>query len=598
MMAHLISSSFRNKDSQFLQKIIDFNKIHYFSDMKYIHLPVFLLILFACTMKKEYADLVIKNGTIYTVNDESPNVEAVAVQNGKIMAFGKNNQVESLIGGQTKVIDLQGKIMTPGFIEGHAHFMGLGYAKLDLNLNSVSSYEELIQLVHESVNNAKPGEWIIGRGWHQDKWDSISSPVVEGFPTHHALSDVSPENPVFLKHASGHAALANAKAMDIAGVSSATEFDQGGEVIKDQMGDPTGIFNETAQYLIGKFVPENDPVRMQNAFQKATETCLANGITSFHDAGINQSTIDLYKSNLESGNMKVRMYAMLSGSDQELLESYYAKGPEIGLGNDFLTIRSIKLFSDGALGSRGAWLLEEYSDMPGEYGHSTTPIEDILDVCKDALQNGFQVGTHAIGDRANHEVLNKYEEAFLGMDQPTASYRFRIEHAQHLHPNDIPRFSELGVIPAMQAIHMSSDRPWAIDRLGEKRIVDGAYVWQSLLESGAKIVNGTDAPVEPIDPLACFYASVSRKTLKGQPPGGYEPKQKMTREQALRSYTLDAAFGAFEEDIKGSIEVGKYADFTIFNKDIMTIPEDEILNTKVIMTIVNGQSVYEVDANQ
>jgi len=549
-------------------------------------------------MQKEQADLVIKNGTIYTVDDENPTVDAVAIKNGLIIALGKSDEVGNLIGNQTRVIDLEGKTMTPGFIEGHAHFMGLGYSKLDLDLTSISSYEELIDLVQAKVQNSNPGEWIVGRGWHQDKWDSISSPVVEGFPVHNALSAVSPDNPVFLKHASGHAALANARAMEIAGVNSGTEFDQGGEIFKDKRGEPTGIFNETAQYLIGKYVPENDPARMQNAFDKATEACLTHGITSFHDAGIDQRTIDLYKSNLKSGNMKVRMYAMLSGSDQGLLDFYYKNGPEIGLGNDFLTIRSIKLYSDGALGSRGAWLLEEYSDMPGEFGHSTTPVDDIFGVCQDALKYGFQVCTHAIGDRANQEVLNKYEEAFSGADKNSKSFRFRIEHAQHIHPDDIPRFGQLGVIPAMQAIHMSSDRPWAIDRLGKKRIIDGAYVWQSLLQSGARIVNGTDAPVEPVDPLACFYASVSRKTLKGQPPEGYEPKQKMTREQALKSYTLDAAYGAFEENIKGSIAVGKYADFTVFDKDIMKIPENQILKTKVQMTIVNGEVVFDAHTNE
>ena len=475
--------------------------------------------------------------------------------------------------------------------------MGIGTAKLDLDLMKVTSYEELIQKVKEKVASAAPGEWILGRGWHQDKWDSITSPVVEGFPTHHALSEISPDNPVFLKHASGHAALANAKAMEIAGVDSNTEFDEGGEVFKDESGEPTGIFNETAQGLISRNVPDEEPMRMQKAFDEAIRECLSHGITSFHDAGVGQKVIDLYKSNLEAGNMKVRMYGMLSGGNHDLLEKYFTSGPEIGLGNDFLTIRSIKLYSDGALGSRGAWLLEEYEDMHGAFGHSTTPIEEIYDVCENAIKHGFQICTHAIGDRANQEVLNKYELAFQTVEKPSTEFRFRIEHAQHLHPDDIPRFAGLGVIPAMQAIHMSSDRPWAIDRLGEKRIIEGAYVWHDLLESGARIVNGTDAPVEPVDPLACFYASVTRKTLKGLPPGGYEPKQKMTREQALKSYTLDAAYGAFEEEIKGSIEVGKYADFTVFDKDIMEIPEEEILDTKVMMTVVNGEIVYKTNNN-
>lgn len=565
--------------------------------MKYSLLFTLALLMIQCTTPKDPADKVIKNGTIYTVDVNNAIVEAVAIKGGKIFSVGSSEEIASFIGDKTEVIDLNGKVMTPGFIEGHAHFMGIGNSKLVLDLMQVKSYEELVKMVEEKVAVSEPGEWILGRGWHQDKWDSISNPIVEGFPTHHALSEVSPDNPVFLKHASGHAALANAKAMVIAGVDSKTKFDEGGEVFMDEHGEPTGIFNETAQGLIGRYIPENDPNFMQKAFDEALNECLSHGITSFHDAGIGQKVIDLYKSNLEAGNMKVRMYAMLSGSNHDLLKSYFSSGPEIGLGNDFLTIRSIKLYSDGALGSRGAWLLEEYEDMHGEFGHSTTPIEEIFGVCENALKHGFQVCTHAIGDRANHEVLDKYELSFKAVDKPSSVFRFRIEHAQHLHPDDIPRFSELGIIPAMQAIHMSSDRPWAIDRLGEKRIIEGAYVWHDLLKSGARIVNGTDAPVEPVDPLACYYASVSRKTLKGLPPGGYEPQQKMTREQALRSYTIDAAFGAFEEDIKGSIEVGKYADFTVFDKDIMTIPEDEILDTKVMMTIVNGKVVYQSQNN-
>lgn len=548
--------------------------------------------MLSCGKQTEKAELIFINGIIYTVNDDQPQVEAVAVSKGKILFAGKKEKALEYVGPQANIIDLQGNTMTPGFIDGHAHFMGLGFSKLDIDLMEVKSYEQMIAKVKARIATAKPGEWIIGRGWHQDKWDSISKPIVQGFPTHHGLSAISPDNPVFLTHASGHLSLANARAMEIAGIQSKLNFDEGGEVFKDETGDPTGIFNETAQGLISSFIPDDDPSRLQQAFEMANRECLVHGITSFHDAGVNQSTIDLYTKNIESGNLKVRIYAMLSGSDKELLDRYFESGPVIGSGNNFLTIRSIKLYGDGALGSRGAWLLEEYSDMHGVYGHSTTPVPDILEVSKKALQSQFQVCTHAIGDRANHEVLNQYEMAFSETGKSPSEYRFRIEHAQHLHPDDIPRFAALGVLPAMQAIHMSSDRPWAIDRLGEKRIIEGAYVWQNLLKSGAKIINGTDAPVEPIDPLACFYASVSRKTLEGHPPGGYEPAQKMSRIQALKSYTIDAAYGAFEEEVKGSIEVGKFGDFTIFNKDIMQIPEDEILDTKVIMTIVNGEISY------
>lgn len=554
-----------------------------------IILSIFLLS--NCTSNQQIADTIFFNGKIYTVAN-SAEVEAVAVKDGKIVDVGTTNEILELKGDATKTVDLNGKIMTPGFIDSHAHFMGVGYAKLNLDLMGITSYEELVQKVKEKVAVSEPGDWILGRGWHQDKWDSITAPIVHGFPTHQLLSEVSPENPVYLRHASGHAGMANAKAMEIAGVNASTEFHEGGEVFKDEQGNPTGIFNETAQGLIGRHIPGNDAKRDQQAFEEAVKECLENGITSFHDAGVSLATIDLYKKNLEEGKLKLRLYTMLSGSDAELLQHYYDKGPEIGLGKDFLTIRSIKLYSDGALGSRGAWLLEEYTDMPGEHGHSTTPIDEIYKVCEDALENGFQICTHAIGDRANQEVLNQYQKAFEKTDCSSSDFRFRIEHAQHLHLDDIPRFSSMGVIPAMQAIHMSSDRPWAIDRLGQQRIEDGAYVWQKLLQSGAKVINGTDAPVEPVNPIDCFYASVSRKTLKGVPPGGFEPEQKMTRAQALKSYTLDAAFGAFEEDIKGSIEPGKYADFTVFNQDLMKVPEEKLLDTKVIMTVVNGEVVF------
>jgi len=556
---------------------------------------LFSILLFSyCTSEKQVADSIFINGNIYTVANTSK-IEAVAVRNGKIMDIGTSEEILLLKGNKARIIDLSGKTMTPGLIDSHAHFMGVGYAKLDLDLMGISSYEELVDKVKEKVSTLEPGVWVLGRGWHQDKWDSISAPVIHGFPTHELLSKASPDNPVYLRHASGHAGLANANAMKIAGVNASTEFHDGGEVFKDEKGNPTGIFNETAQSLIGKHIPENDPKRDQRAFEEAVKECLLNGITSFHDAGVNFNTIDLYKKNLEEGNLKLRLYAMLSGSNSKLLDHYFEKGPEIGLGNDFLTIRSIKLYSDGALGSRGAWLLEPYSDMHGEVGHSTTPIEEIYQVCESALENGFQICTHAIGDRANQEVLNQYQKAFEKTECNSSDFRFRIEHAQHLHPEDIPRFNELGVIPAMQAIHMSSDRPWAIDRLGKQRIEDGAYVWQKLLQSGATVINGTDAPVEPVNPINCFYASVTRKTLTGIPPGGFEPNQKMTRAQALKSYTLDAAFGAFEEDIKGSIEVGKYADFTIFDQDIMEVADNQILDTKVIMTIVNGEIVFSDD---
>jgi hypothetical protein len=422
--------------------------------------------------------------------------------------------------------------------------------------------------------------------------------TVKGFQTHDLLSSVSPDNPVYLRHASGHAGFANAKAMEVAGLQLIPKEGvdlleiEGGEVIRDGVGRPTGVFNERAQTLITKHIPANTPERDAKAFELAVAACHRDGITGFHDAGIGRETIALYEQMKAGGKMQVRIYAMLTGWDKELLGEWYQKGPFVDP-DHLLTLRSVKLNCDGALGSRGAWLLEAYSDRPGHFGHETLPMEFVKETALNGLRHGFQVCSHAIGDRANREILDRYEAAFKALPGQTTDHRFRIEHAQHLHPEDIPRFAELGVIPAMQAIHLSSDRPWAIDRLGEKRIVEGAYMWQSLLQSGIPIVNGTDVPVEPLDPIASLYASFTRKTLKGTPEGGYEPAEKMTREQALRSYTLDAAYGAFEEDIKGSITAGKLADFTVYNQDLMTVPEEEFLNTKVVMTIFDGKVVYQ-----
>lgn len=555
-----------------------------------------LFFFYSCSQKK-HADLVIYGGKIYTVNDQQPIVEAVAVKGDRIIFAGTESETRQFISENTEILDLQGRIMTPGFIEGHGHIMGIGYAELNLDLMEVKSYDELVEKVKNAAEKTAPGEWIIGRGWHQDKWNQNPEPFVKGFPVHDKLSEASPENPVFLYHASGHAALANAKAMEIARLNQ-LEIEKvnkevvGGEIIKDDLGNPTGLFNEKAMNLISQFIPETSEAKNKEALELAIQACLRNGITSFHDAGAQENEIELFRNFKKEGKLYTRLYVMLSGNDRNLVGDWYKKGPEIDPEGS-LTIRSIKLHCDGALGSRGAWLLEPYSDQPDTYGMPTISLDTIKRTSHDALIHGFQVCAHAIGDRTNREILDIYEKAFEENKAKANDHRFRIEHAQHIHPKDIPRFSKLGVLPAMQAIHMSSDRPWAIDRLGEQRIKEGAYMWQSLLQSGAKIINGTDAPVESLNPIPSFYASVSRKTLKGKPENGYEPEEKMTRQQALRSYTLDAAFGAFEENIKGSIENGKLADFTIFNKDIMEIPEEEILNSEVDFTIVGGKVLYK-----
>lgn len=555
-----------------------------------------LLITQACSPKTG-PDTIFINGEVYTVDADNSKTQAVAVTDGMIKAIGTTEEITKMAGSNTKIVDLAGMTMTPGLIESHAHLMGIGYNKLELDLMYVKTYDELVEKVAEAVGKAEPGQWITGRGWHQDKWIEKPDVMEKGFQTHDKMSAVSPDNPVFLRHASGHASFANAKAMEMAGVNrlnteSLSGEVQGGEIIKDKLGNPTGVFTETASSIVGKLVPQETPERADQALEMAIQELLEKGITSFHDAGSGQAFIDRVQRFKAEGKLKVRQYIMLTGRQPELLEEWYEKGPMIDP-DHMVTVRSIKLNCDGALGPRGAWLLEAYTDRADHYGHETLPIETVNSVSEKALATGFQVCSHAIGDRANREILDRYEASFKKYPNINSKdVRFRIEHAQHLNVDDIPRFGEMGVIAAMQAVHMSSDRPWAIDRLGKARIEEGAYVWQKLLQSGAKIINGTDAPVEPVDPLPSFFASVARKTLKGLPEGGFEPDQSMSRDEALRSFTLDAAFGEFEEDFKGSIEVGKAADFTVFNKNIMTIPDMEILDTKVAMTIINGEILY------
>ena len=562
--------------------------------MKYKLILPLILLLIGCETEK--ADMIIHNGTIYTMNDLMPTTESVAIRNGKIIALGKYRDLDDLITPRTKIINLNGAMMTPGLIEGHGHFYGLGLAKMQLDLSTAESYAELVSMVSDAIDSSNPGEWILGRGWHQSKWSDNADSFIKGFQTHDSLSKISPNNPVWLKHASGHAGFANQKAMDIAGVSSETEFGFGGEIIKDLSGNPTGVFNERAQGLISKHVDTNLGKDSDlRAIELAVKTCLENGITSFHDAGTGSKTITTLRSAIDKNLLKVRVYAMLTSRDTSLLNQWYAKGPEIGTGNDFLTIRSIKLNADGALGSRGAWLIDEYTDRPGHFGMATQSMDYVYKVAKNGIQNGFQVNSHAIGDRANREILDQYEKVFNEFPKLSKDHRWRIEHAQHIDPKDIPRFGSLKVIASIQGIHMSSDRPWAINRLGQKRIIEGAYVWRDLINHGAILINGSDVPVEPIDPIASFYASTTRKTLKGLPNSGYEPEQKMTRIEAMKSYTINAAYGAFEEKLKGSIEIGKYADFAVFSQNLITVPDDKILETKILYTIVNGKIEYQAN---
>jgi len=540
--------------------------------------------------------LVLINGKIVTMDESKPVVEALAIGQGRVLAVGTNKTIKSHISDSTQTIDLEGKLAIPGFIESHGHFNSLGYSKMQLDLMNIKNWDEAVDMVKKAVSKAKPGEWIRGRGWHQEKWDQVPEPNVDGLPFHDSMSRVSPENPVLLTHASGHSCFANAKAIELAGIDEKTPNPEGGEIVKDENGKPIGIFRETAQDLLrkaqgdylAKRTPEQIKEEQLKAIKLADRACLADGVTSFHDAGTSFGTIEIYKQLILDNKLGVRINAMISEPNERLKQDI-SNYKIIGFADHHLTVRSIKRLIDGALGAHGAWLLEPYNSLPTSVGLNTEPIDAMKITARIAIENGFQLCTHAIGDRGNRETLDIYEEAFK-QHPGKKDLRWRIEHAQHLHPDDLPRFAKLGVIASMQPNHCTSDGPWVIKRLGEKRAKEGAYMWRKLMETGAVICNGTDVPVENINPVANFYAAVTRKTKDGSVFYG---DQRMTREEALRSYTLNGAYASFEEDIKGSLTPGKLADITVLSKDIMTIPDDEILSTEVLYTIVGGKVLYK-----
>ena len=555
-----------------------------------------LIILFTVNRRirqpEETADLILINGRIVTVDAHVPAASWIAVRAGRIAALGTDPEgFRRLVGDGTKTIDLGGALAIPGLIESHGHFTGLGQSKINLDLTKARSWEEIVALVGEAARSAKPGEWILGRGWHQDKWDRAPEPNVDGLPFHDALSRVTPDNPVLLTHASGHSSLANAKAMALSQITDGTPNPDGGEIIRDPKGRAIGAFLENAQGLVryraARSSPEDEAALTRRLVELASSECLAHGVTSFHDAGAGLRTVDVYKKMAEEGALPVRLYVMLSAGTQSLAERGAAYRM-IGAADDHLTVRAIKRLIDGALGAHGAWLLEPYADLPASTGLNTESIEEMRATAKFAIENGWQVATHAIGDRGNRETLDIYEEAFRAHPDEK-DVRWRIEHAQHLDPADIPRFARLGVIPAMQAVHCTSDAPWVFKRLGEKRAGDGAYVWRKLMDAGSIIANGTDVPVEAIDPMANFYAAVTRKLKDGT---AFFPDQRMSREEALRSYTWNGAYAGFEEGLKGSLTPGKLADITVLSRDIMTCPEDEIPGTEVLYTIVGGKVLY------
>ena len=540
------------------------------------------------------ADLVITNGKVVTVADGAPEAQAVAAAGGKIVAVGSNAEIQKYVGPKTEVIDVKGQLVIPGFIEGHGHFTGIGTAELGLKLMNAKTWDEIVAMVAERVKTAKPGEWIYGRGWHQEKWDAKPSPNVEGFPVHDSLSKVSPNNPVVLTHASGHASFVNAKAMELSGITAATKNPDGGDLLRDTNGNPTGLLRERASGLVrrGRGEPalsaEEREARERKIIELAAREVLSKGVTSFQDAGSSFSDVDRFKAVADAGKLGVRLWVMIrQGNDA--LRANLAKYRMIGYADGFLTVRGIKHSIDGALGPRGAWLLEPYSDQPDTTGHNTTPVDTIRETAKLALEHGYQLCVHAIGDRANRETLDIFEEAFTSSPNGK-DLRWRVEHAQHLHPDDIPRFGKLGVIASMQGIHCTSDAPYVPARLGDKRAEEGAYVWQKLMTSGALVTNGTDAPVEDVDPIASYYATVTRKLKDGSV---FYPEQRMNRMQALRSYTINTAHAAFEENTQGTLEVGKYADIVVLTKEILTVAEDEIPTAKVAYTIVGGKVRYK-----
>lgn len=546
-----------------------------------------LLVMIGGCKPSDSADLVLINGKIVTMDDQFPEVQAAAVKNDRIFALGSNEEIREFIGRTTNIIDLDGKLAIPGFIEGHGHFLGIGNAMMQLNLMHVRNWDEIIAMVEAAVEDAAPGELIRGRGWHQEKWDVTPAPNIQGLPVHHSLSAASPDNPVILTHASGHMTYANEKAMEMAGITADTPDPRGGEIIRDNDGNPTGAFRQTAAGLLSPVMDLWDP-DIDEQIDRATDEVVSKGITSFQDAGSSFETIDVLKKRADTGNLGVRLWVMIREPNDKLagrLSDYRTTGKD----NEFLTVRAIKRAIDGALGTHGAWLLEPYADLPTGSGFNTTPLDNLEETARLAIEHGYQLCTHAIGDRGNREILNIYERVYSEFPDHT-DLRWRVEHAQHLHPDDIPRFGELGVIASMQGVHCTSDGPWVAQRLGERRAREGAYAWRSLLDTGAVIVNGTDAPVEDVNPIPSFYASVTRRFENG---GEFFPEQSMTREEALRSYTLDAAYAAFEEDVKGSIVTGKLADIVVLSNDILTIPEDEILKTEVLYTIIGGEVVFQ-----
>lgn len=542
------------------------------------------------------ADLVLLHGDVVTVDSSRPRAQAIAVLGDRIVAVGSDDEILKYAAEGTRRIDLEGRLTIPGFIEGHGHYTGLGESKLVLDLTTAHSWDDIVAQVAAAVGTAKPGALIEGHGWHQEKWNRAPEPNVEGVPLHASLDAVSPDNPVVLEHASGHASFVNGAALRLAGITRATRNPQGGEIVKDAQGEPTGLLRESAQRLMAPGLaklPAPSQAERDARFRKVVELAgadaLSKGVTTFHDAGSSFATIDGFRTMASEGALPVRLYVMVRFEPDAVLEAKLDQYRMIGFGNGMLTVRSIKQQIDGALGSHGAWLLAPYVDLPTSTGLTLKPVPAFERTARIAFRHGYQVNTHAIGDRANREVLDTYQRIFSG-HQGTRALRWRIEHAQHVDPVDVPRFARLGVIASMQGVHTISDGPWVAKRLGEERTRRTSYPWRSLIDAGAVVTNGTDTPVEDVDPIMSFYGSVARVTREGKV---FLPEQRVTREEGLRAYTLNNAFAAFEEKEKGSLTPGKLADIVVLSKNIMTIPEAEIPTARVDLTILGGKVRYE-----
>lgn len=529
------------------------------------------------------ADLIVTNARIYTVDASRPFVEAMVVAGGRVVFTGAARAAMTYRGSSTRVLDAQGQTVIPGMIDAHVHLLGLGTALRTVDLVGTTSYDQVVARVVARAREVPPGTWITGRGWDQNDWGDTR------FPTHDALSRAVPNHPVYLTRVDGHAALVNAAAMKAANLAAATQDPSGGRIERGANREPTGVLVDRAMGLVGRVIPPVTKEETRAATIAAIRETNKWGLTGVHDAGVGKSTIDVFEELAKEGQYSLRNYVMVANEDAAI-DHYLARGAQSGLYDGRLWIRAIKISADGALGSRGAALIEPYSDEPANRGLIIIPEGRVKSVALKALAKGFQVNVHAIGDRANRVVLDELEAALRETSIP--DHRFRIEHAQIVHSDDIPRFAQLGVIPSMQASHQTSDMYWAGNRLGPFRLL-GAYAWRSLLNSGVIIPNGSDFPVEHVNPLISFHASVARQDANDWPEGGWFPEQRMTRDEALKSMTLWPAHAAFMEKEVGSLEPGKLADFVILDQDIMRVPNELILRTRVVATYLGGRPVYE-----